>query len=342
MREPFDPVAPAASAMRWQMADVIASMRLNGKKDGVEAPWTAARDLLRSSPNDRNFVVEIEADGEAQLRFGDDTNGMRPPEGTTFEATYRVGNGRRGNVGAEAIAHIATSVSAIASLRNPLPAQGGTEPETIEEVRRFAPVAFRTQERAVTADDYARMTERHSEVQMAAATFRWTGSWRTVFVTADPLAGPDPVATFVSELPSHLEPYRMAGHDLDVDAPRYVPLEIEMTVCARRDHFRADVKRALLQVFNSQRLPDGSTGVFHPDNFTFGQPLYLSRLYAAAYAVDGVESVSVSKFQRQGSPDPRSLEVGKLEFGRLEIARLLNDVNFPERGVLHLTVAGGK
>jgi len=134
----------------------------------------------------------------------------------------------------------------------------------------------------------------------------------------------------------------MAGHDLDVDAPRYVPLEIDMQVCARRDYFRADVKRALLDVFSSRTLADGTRGVFHPDHFTFGQPLYLSRLYAAAYAVDGVESAKISLFQRLGTPDAKSLADGRLDFARLEIARLDNDPSLPERGVFRLNVGGGK
>ena len=45
-------------------------------------------------------------------------------------------------------------------VRNPLPAQGGVEPETIEDVRQRAPAAFRTQERAVTEADYAEVTQR--------------------------------------------------------------------------------------------------------------------------------------------------------------------------------------
>jgi hypothetical protein len=341
-RWPFDPDASAGSAMRWDMALVFPQVRLEGTLDAVVSEWDPVRDLLRSSRNDRSFLAEVESDGTARLRFGDDRQGLRPPAGTSFKATYRVGNGLRGNVGADAIAHVATNVAGIDHVRNPLPATGGVDPEPVEDVRRFAPVAFRTQERAVTADDYARMAERHPQVQKAAATFRWTGSWRTVFVTVDPFASKDPDAPFDPEMPVQLEPFRMAGHDLEIDTPLYVPLKIELQACAKRDYFRADVKRALADVFSSRVLPDGRKGAFHPDNFTFGQPLYLSRLYAAAYSVDGVESVSVSLFQRQDTPDPKPLADGKLEFGRLEIARLENDPSFPERGVFHLDVAGGK
>lgn len=337
---PFEATAAASAMMLTNPGRALPAAHLETGPAGDR--WDVRRDLLRSNPNSRDFVIETETDGSATLRFGDDRHGLRPVPGTLVTAFYRVGIGLRGNVGAESIAHIATSVAGIGHVRNPLPAVGGREPESIEDVRRFAPVAFRTQERAVTERDYATMTERHRDVQRAAATFRWTGSWRTVFVTVDPVARKDPDAPFDPDLLAHLEPFRMAGHDLRVDSPRYVPLDIEMVVCARRDQFRADVKRALADIFSSRVLADGRRGVFHPDNFTFGQPLYLSQLYAAAHAVEGVDTVAVTTFQRQGLADPKPLADGKLEFGRLEIARLDNDVNFPERGVFRLDVAGGK
>ena len=83
-------------------------------------------------------------------------------------------------------------------------------------------------------------------------------------------------------------------------------------------------------------LPDGRLAVFHPDNFSFGQPVYLSRIVAATQAVEGVEAVSALKFQRMAAPDAGSLENGVIPIGRLEIAQLANDPNFPERGRLAL------
>ena len=48
------------------------------------------------------------------------------------------------------------------------------------------------------------------------------------------------------------------------------------------------------------RLPDGTVGAFYPDNFTFGQTVYLSPIYAAVQDTEGVQSVTVTRFQRQG------------------------------------------
>jgi predicted phage baseplate assembly protein len=310
--------------------------------------WRPKRDLLSSHPDDREFVVESETDGTAYLRFGDRQFGARPAPGTKFSARYRAGNGASGNVGADAITHLVSNDPAIgdeviAGVRNPLPARGGIEPESMEQVRQNAPNAFRTQERAVTPDDYALTARRcATDVQRAAATFRWTGSWRTVFLTVDRFGGKPVDDDFERDVRRCMERYRMAGHDLEVDGPLYVSLEIAMTVCVKRGYLVADVKAALRAIFSSRTSANGGQGLFHPDNFTFGQSVFLSTFYAAAQAVAGVDSVEITKFQRQGSPSDEALASGRLTLGRLEIARLDNDPDFPERGVFNLSMRGGR
>ena len=336
------PPPSARAASHWTTRDLLPAITLESLLDDKKQIWKAQHDLLGSESDATDFVVEIESDGAAFLRFGDDARGARPVEDTTFTAQYRVGNGVAGNIGAEALWHIVANDSAFTGLRNPMPAQGGIEPESMEDARQRAPSAFRTQERAVTETDYAEVTERDAEVQRAAATFRWTGSWHTVFLTIDRVAGLTVDEDFEEEITTHVNRFRMAGHDLEVDAPHFVSLEIEMHVCVSPDYFRSSVKAALLELFSNRVLPDGRRGFFHPDNFTFGQSVYLSRVYAAAQSVTGVTSVHITKFKRQNSDDESPLENGFLKLGRLEIARLDNDPNFAERGVFTLTLGGGK
>ena len=316
---------------------------LTGQLGTVTTHWSPQPDLLESDNDATDFVVETENDGRALLRFGDDEYGRRPDAGTRFTATYRVGNGAQGNVGAESIAHIVIGVMGVfTSISNPLPAAGGSEPEDVNAARRDAPQAFRTQERAVTAADYAAAAERRPDVQRAAATFRWTGSWYTVFVTADRFGGLDVDPKFETRLRRHLERFRMAGYDLDVDGPEYVALDIALHICVKHDYFRSEVLRAVRTVLGTGVLPDGRLALFHPDKFTFNQSVYLSSIVAAAQAVEGVESVWAQKFQRMASPDAASLENGVIPIGRLEIAQLANDPNFRERGRLTLEAGGGK
>ena len=304
--------------------------------------WEPRRDLLGSSPFSREFVVEPEADGRAWLRFGDDEYGMRPAAGATLAAVYRVGNGTAGNIGAEALTHAVVADFPIKAVTNPLPARGGVDPEAIEHVRQIAPSAFRVPQRAVTASDYAMVAGRHPEVQQATATERWTGSWYTIFLTIDRRGGRAVDTEFESELRAFLERFRMAGHDLEVDGPRFVPLEIELRICVLADYYRGDVKQALLARFTRGVRPDGQPGFFHPDRFSFGQPVYLSRVVAAAQETPGVRFVEALVCQRLGDAQSSALASGILPIGRLEIARLDNDPSFPERGVLRLTMEGGQ
>jgi Baseplate J-like protein len=305
--------------------------------------WSAQRDLLGSVGEATDFVVEIDDERRARLRFGDDAHGKRPDQNTTFAASYRIGNGRAGNVGAMALAHVVSSDSgAFVSIANPVPAFGGIEPEDVEAARRDAPQAFRTQERAVTAADYAEVAERRAEVQRAAASFRWTGSWHTVFVTADRVGGAAVDAPFERRLRRHLERYRMAGYDLEIDAPRFVALDIELHVCVLPEHFRAQVLAALREVLSSGVRADGQLGLFHPDRFSFGESVYLSPIIAAAQAVQGVESVKAKRFRRLVQPSPTSLADGVITIGRLEVAQLADDPNFRERGRLVIEIGGGK
>ena len=339
----FDPEASATGAIRWELARVLSVVSLRDE-DGRR--WLPQRDLLSSDAFAPEFVAEVDDAGRATLRFGDGEHGERPAPRVDLHATYRIGSGARGNVGAGAIHHVVVDdpglADAVESLRNPLPARGGTDPESLERVRLDAPAAFRTLERAVTPEDYATLAERHAEVQRAQATVRWTGSWRTVYLTVDRLGARPVDADFEARLRAHLERYRMAGHDLEIDGPRFVALELELETCVEPGYFRSDVATALLEALGSRTLPDGRRGYFHPDSLTFGQPVFLSPIVATAAAVPGVRDVRVITFERLGVPSRKPVDEGKLPIDRLEIARLDNDPSFPERGVLRLTLAGGR
>lgn len=362
----YDSSRPVSAALDWNLREVLPSIRLADQQGRV---WTPRHDLLSSDAFAPEFVVEVENDGRATIRFGDDENGMRPGEGARFEATYRVGNGATGNIAADTLAHLVADyvlvpnsrpdgtpsppdkpplrgvppAGLIESVRNPLPGRGGLEPETLEEVRRDAPVAFRVQERAVTPQDYADKAGLHPDVQRAAATLRWTGSWQTIFLTVDRRGGRLVDSRFEVELRAHLERFRLAGHDLEIDGPRYVPLELTLAACVAPDFFRSDVAAALRRIFDNRSHPDGTRGFFHPDHFTFGQAVLVSHIAAEAQGVPGVRWVDVTLLRRQGDrASPPVPANGVFSLDRLEIARLDNDPNFPDRGVLRIEARGGR
>jgi hypothetical protein len=350
-------IATARTDLTGDVSDAQPAISLSATLPTGTELWTPVPDLLESTPFDTAFVAEIDNDQRAVLRFGDDEYGQPIAGATAITATYRVGNGLAGNVGAEALAHVALAPvppdPPFLLVRNPLPARDGTDPETIAEVQQRAPEAFRAvQFRAVTEADFARTAKLMPQVLSAVASFRWTGSWYTVFIGILPSDPADLIneakgvmrlsPALTQYVARFLEDYRLAGYDLEIRPPQFLALEIDLLVCAASNHFRSDVAQAVEAALSNRELPDGSTGFFSPGKFVFGEPVYLSQIYAAVQNVEGVDSVVVTRFAPFGQPDNGELARGIIPVGPWQIARLDNDPNFMERGVLKITMRGGK
>jgi hypothetical protein len=336
-----NPGSSAYELMNYDAGLALPVITLASLLNDETTKWTPQLDLLADRPSDTNCVVEIEADGTAYLRFGDDTNGRRPIPQTMFTAFYRIGNGSAGNVGADSLVYL-SSDPRIQSCRNPLPASGGIDPETVAQIRRRAPQAFLTQERAVTMTDYANVTMASPNIEDAYAALRWTGSWYTVFITAEPRNEAALSKSQACALTRYVNRYRLAGQDLQLEPPEYVSLDIKLVVCVDPQYFQADVQQSLSRVLGSGCLANGQPAFFAAPNFKLGQTVYLSPIYQAARTVAGVQSVTALTFQPQGVNTKAYLQGGAIPLGPFQVARLDNDSSRPANGRLTLVMKGGK
>lgn len=343
-----NPSLSASDLMSFDADEAIPVITLTGSIPGSAEPaetWTAEPDLLASSSTDTQFVVEIDTDGSAHLRFGDATNGKLPETNTVFTAVYRIGNGTSGNVGADCLTNFAAGPladSTFTSCTNPLPASGGIDPETTAQIRRRAPQAFMTQERAVTLQDYVNVVEQNQQIEDAAATLRWTGSWYTVFIAAEPQGNQNLSKALRRNLTRTVNEYRLAGQDILIEPPQYVSLVLELEVCVEPDSFQREVQKTLFQVLGSGTLANGQPALFAPQNFELAQPVYLSPVYAAARSVPGVQAVVATVFEPQGENTQTYLQQGFIPMGPFQVARLDNDPSLPGNGQLRLKMVGGR
>ncbi|MBL8632168.1 MAG: baseplate J/gp47 family protein [Myxococcales bacterium] len=328
----FDPSAAASSAMSGTDGPETLLRPVISLSDEDGASWQARRDLLRSGMHDRDFVVESEDDGRTFLRFGDGANGQRATG--RLLARYRIGCGTVGNIGAESLGHIASALPGLVSIRNPLPAVGGCDPESIEQVRLLAPHRFQTQERAVSSDDYIRIAKRYPTVRDVLVSRRYTGSYYTISLTVVRRGGLALDQRFRDGLLAHLDRFRMAGHVLRIVDPVLIPLDLKLLVGIASGHFRSDVLSSLYAA-----LGPGSTdapGFFHPDRQTLGQPVYLSQLVREAMQVRGVTWVEPVRFRRYGESSDRDV----LPMHPCELPRVENLATDKTRGTLELLIGG--
>jgi hypothetical protein len=203
---------------------------------------------------------------------------------------------------------------------------------------------------AVTAADYQRAAQEFTfngrrPIQRATAAFRWLGSWLTVTLALDPAGGVPLTADVRRELLNHLSARRLTGYDVDLVEAVHVPLELEVEVCTVAGFRGADVQQAILLALGKGDLGRGKRGFFHPDNFSFGEHVYVSRLFDAVMGVPGVESASIVRLARLHAAHPerdtaRNVRQGFHPISPGEIAQLDNDRNFPEHGTIAVRMAG--
>jgi predicted phage baseplate assembly protein len=236
-------------------------------------------------------------------------------------------------------------------VRNPLVAQGGTLPEPINEVKMFAPGAFRKKmERAIIPGDYATLAKQENPaLQNAVAESRWTGSWYEMQVAVDHRDTEEVNEVLKDQVENSLYPFRRIGYDLKVIPAKYVPLDVTLEICVQPGYLRAHVKAALLDRFSNHKLANGQPGYFHPDNLSFGDSIALSKIVAVAQGTPGVASVDRLSilvknqlFVWPGDTDPNTLEDPIIPLALLEIARVDNDPSFPENGTFKVDLRGGR
>lgn len=342
------PFAGVSSATGFLTPNSSAAVPQISLVSSDNAMWSPLPDLLSSDDTQTVFVVEVERNGSAFLRFGDNQYGQAPETGLSFLATYRIGNGAIGNIGRDSLGHVVlppvftSPPDSISSVRNPLAAAGGVDAEDMNHIVQYAPFSYQSQLRCVTASDYGQAATQSKAIREARGTLRWTGSWYTAFVSIDPATAL--TTSLVHDTTGRLNQLRMMGTDLAVEGAKIVGLRIEMEICVSSDHFQGEVYDALLRVFVTGDSCSGQNGLLNAANFSFGETVYTSPFIAAAQAVEGVLSATMTSFSRMDAPDGGidGVAQGYLTMGRLEIPHCDNDPNHLDHGIFLLHMDGGK
>jgi predicted phage baseplate assembly protein len=342
----WGPASAAASQDARQALPLVTLTPADGA-DSAGEPWTVVPDVVSSQPGSRQVMVEVDDAGLGHLRF---SPGDQPSGPVT--AKYQVGQGTAGNVPAEAINAVvaltpaaAAAVSVVQSLRNPLPAAGGTDPESVSAAKAAVPGAFLIdQPRALVAADYTAIAERVTGVRRAATALRWAGTRYAADVAVQPWVGEDPGPELLAAVDDALWPLRRIGHELWVRPPSYRPLVAGLNVDIGADVVRADVTAELTALLGSGQQADGTPGLFNPGRMGFGQPVYASPIVGAVQDVPGVEAVELTRFGFLGPPgEPVAARPPeRLRLRPSEIARLDNDPAAPEHGYATINLRGGR
>lgn len=285
-----------------------------------EVLWHEVRSQYGSGPDERSFVTRQSPDGGIAVEAGDGLRGARVPTGQhNVRARYRKGIGVSGNLPAGALSQLASPPLGVTGVTNPVPAEGGADPDTASQAREDIPRSTRTLGRAVSVTDYADYARTFAGVTKSHVAVLPVRNVRTIVVTvasADEgnLAGDLLCARLASSLRDFgdpLAPVLVVPH-------RPVWFDVSLKVLAEPDREWATVRAAVAEALNE------AFGFAARD---FMMPVRKSEIMAVAHRAAGVVAVDLDVLTRGGDGKVHELlaadgsEVSKL--GQVSGAELL-------------------
>jgi uncharacterized phage protein gp47/JayE len=248
--------------------------------------WTEVPELFGQPFTAQVFSSRQNEDGKTLIQFGDANFGATIPTGkSNVVATYRYGSGVGGDVAANSLTTLLDRLQGLTTVTNPLPAEGGADPETMGEIRGNAPRTVRTFDRIVSLLDFQDLITASGEVAKALATWIWDGYGPAVHLTVAGQNG----GTFsdLTNLGATLSNARDPNHRLLLDNYSKVPVLLAAKLWIQSSYALADVIAAATQAV---------LAALSFDQLTLGASLHLSQIYEILQNVDGVLGADVSNF----------------------------------------------
>jgi hypothetical protein len=294
--------------------------------------WLRVPIIEKSGANDEVYEVRHQ-ETESRIVFGDDVAGKAPLSGQVITVRFRRGGGVRGRIAAGVINETRSVIpeppysAAIEALfRNPSPSSGGTDEETVEQVKRRAPREFATQENAVTGEDYGLLCQEYShpiygsvskaigvlrtgvdqdslavatKIRQAASDEDGAEILKSNFINRNIVElyvlaeGPGntpvkPSSGLKEGLISYFNEINVLTDEVRVFDGAIKSVDVEAIIVVSRNADVGTVKVA---------VQDAISSFFDLRNFDMGTGMYLSHLYAAIQEVPGVKFVDIFKPQ---------------------------------------------
>jgi hypothetical protein len=308
--------------IRWYEVDSLAEDKVfidDGSRISDNISITPAKWKTIS----RKFVREYTDGGYCKLTFGSGTNpgqtnlvnlinnpsnfinttalGEIPKGGTILYIKYRVGGGTSSNLGAGVLNNLGSFIMDVdgpnpainnnvrksLTVENSVPAVGGAEAPSLEELRNLTKYNFASQNRSVTIKDYvAQLLKMPGKYGLA---FRWSVEERSNKVVINTIGldingklSNQSSTTLKQNIATWLADYRMINDYVEINDGRVINLGLNIDIFVDKTFSTSEVVNNVIQE---------SKKYFDIKNFSMGQSIYLSDLIENLNNVGGVLNV---------------------------------------------------
>ena len=229
-----------ASTIRINVSDTQTST--------IKRKFTLSNNLFDVTPKSKVFFIQEIEDQRYELIFGDDIFGKKLDNQNYIDASYVVTNGESGN----GISSFNFAGRIVTNNNNPVfsgislittisPSQSGSEIESVNSIRNYAPRIYSSQNRAVTANDYEALIPRIYPETETVSAFGGEEldppSFGKVFISIKPKFGPFVPNLIKDNLKRELRKYSVAGIVAEILDLKFLYIEIDSSVYYNQNLF---------------------------------------------------------------------------------------------------------
>jgi hypothetical protein len=187
--------------------------------------YNLATDVINLTSNSNVYFLQEGLNSQYQIYFGDDVIGKKIPDGGVVNVTYLSTNGSIVNKANNFIATTPISSYTTFTVQSVSSASGGSEKESVDQIKFSAPLQFISQNRAVTKNDYVKIIQQ--KYPQFDAVNVWGGEenippvYGKVFISAKPKLGFEVSDTekdyFINEIVKPISVLTVTPEFVDVD-----------------------------------------------------------------------------------------------------------------------------
>ena len=276
--------------------------------------WTQVTHLIDYGPYDQVFAATTDANNVVSITFGDGVSGQIPANGYEIRAVYNIGGGSLDNVAIHTLNSIAyvpglshtdfVALQSIITVDNLTEALGGSDPESLDQVRYAAPIALRANNRAVTLEDFRSLALQVSNVGKANPLASvWSSVTLYIAPTrvatdsdASPGLNPDlspstEYTTLAAAVTDFFTDKTLLGTTLTIQPPTYVDVVVNVLYTKFPQYTDTEIQTALKTKLVTE---------FGYINNYFQQTIYPQDVEYVLQQVPGVKNAYLSLLHRTG------------------------------------------
>jgi len=263
--------------------------------NGVE--WMEEYNTLYGTQ--QSYLIDTSSEISTTISFGDGTNGLIPPNGASILVVYWTGKGVDGKVGAHAITEIEdiliiSGQTIEFTSNNDASSSGGSNKETIEHAKYYAPKSVKRGDRLVTIEDYDTYCNSYTKAGVGSIALS-----KAIWKSSDVYSCELDIRVLTTDISGN---YALCTQDLKDSL--YDDINVQNSLCQHTNildgslnDFEVDIDCELHKGYNSITVASEVTAAIttYVKSLAFGNTFYISELVSVVMNIDGVYNVIVNK-----------------------------------------------